>query len=827
MNESRKEQIEGLEQELLDFEAAFSSGKTVDVVEVVLKSKKLASLVEEQAFQEGLEEGITEGLKAGLVLQSVKKRQQLKENPSNKIDPLKYKQDAISLLTNKEARKEGLEQVKENLLQGVTGKMVPPKETKEHGDKIHHSKSTEPMKSTENRVDKESLGTENHDFQWEESVFIQKDTTEKESVKEKKPNRDWSEVNLGKYIMGILAAILALTGTALLGALSWQYLSDPVKALLLGSVGGIMVALPTFYIHKQGEEVKNGFLTSVMGAGLSILYMNVLFLGIWWKLIGDTPMLLGLIALIFLTAYLAHHIHSNTLLVVSYLGNIGTFLILYVKILTLSQLYIAIPSLLITGGLLMVYTLKSEWTGSLTKGMSLILGGIAMVLSTENVLNNFYFANYSTGNIPRFTEFQSPYFMIYGICFLFALGIGLLFGAAGSRLEEYDLYQQEEGKKNKGAVIHGGLLFSAYMMFAQLFSDIPEWYLLLIASTFVLNQVKVVPALVSMFFVFDGVDSLVWDRVDTLFQFTERDSRNLVCYVVMMCIVFGLYFFGEKENTKGRLLVKVGYAWGASTVFLSCRFKEMDTIAHVLAIPLLLCCGLYFYRGLQKSEENDGGWDSFWDLLYYIPFILLLGNQLDRTMPDSYSVVPSLLLIFVALLKIGEKLLPPMESLQWNLLYKITLEGVQILGFMAIADQMGGRDKPYLIALWILAALLLVLVESFYQLIKGEFVISLLKYKYMISIPMVFHTLTQFTSFGEIAVTSSVILICSGSLSIYFGFRHTEQNLRQLGLAMSILSVLKMVIFDVSSSDSITRVLAMIFGAVLCFGISHVYNKLE
>ena len=51
--------------------------------------------------------------------------------------------------------------------------------------------------------------------------------------------------------------------------------------------------------------------------------------------------------------------------------------------------------------------------------------------------------------------------------------------------------------------------------------------------------------------------------------------------------------------------------------------------------------------------------------------------------------------------------------------------------------------------------------------------------------------------------------------------------LRTYGLILVIFSVLKMVTFDIASTDSIIRVAAFIGGGLLCFGISWAYNRAE
>ncbi|MBC7959974.1 MAG: hypothetical protein H7X94_08915, partial [Vallitaleaceae bacterium] len=52
-------------------------------------------------------------------------------------------------------------------------------------------------------------------------------------------------------------------------------------------------------------------------------------------------------------------------------------------------------------------------------------------------------------------------------------------------------------------------------------------------------------------------------------------------------------------------------------------------------------------------------------------------------------------------------------------------------------------------------------------------------------------------------------------------------SLRLYGLILTIIMVVKFILVDLSQENSITRVLALMFGGLICFGISVMYNKLN
>ena len=65
-------------------------------------------------------------------------------------------------------------------------------------------------------------------------------------------------------------------------------------------------------------------------------------------------------------------------------------------------------------------------------------------------------------------------------------------------------------------------------------------------------------------------------------------------------------------------------------------------------------------------------------------------------------------------------------------------------------------------------------------------------------------------------------LIC-----IVVGFAIKSKGLRIYGLIVIMLCVIKLVTFDISGADSISRVVAFIVGGIVCFVISGIYNMFE
>ena len=90
-----------------------------------------------------------------------------------------------------------------------------------------------------------------------------------------------------------------------------------------------------------------------------------------------------------------------------------------------------------------------------------------------------------------------------------------------------------------------------------------------------------------------------------------------------------------------------------------------------------------------------------------------------------------------------------------------------------------------------------------------------------------FGTLELFTGITEQQFLVSLVFMIIASICIAFGFWKNLKALRIYGLTLVLSSVTKIMILDVWNQDSIIRVIALIVGALICFGISAIYTRIE
>lgn len=77
------------------------------------------------------------------------------------------------------------------------------------------------------------------------------------------------------------------------------------------------------------------------------------------------------------------------------------------------------------------------------------------------------------------------------------------------------------------------------------------------------------------------------------------------------------------------------------------------------------------------------------------------------------------------------------------------------------------------------------------------------------------------------SVSYSVVGLVLAIASIYIGFKYGIKIIRQYGLGLAMLMVVKFIFVDLQGENSITRVVAFTIGGILCFIISIIYNRLS
>lgn len=79
----------------------------------------------------------------------------------------------------------------------------------------------------------------------------------------------------------------------------------------------------------------------------------------------------------------------------------------------------------------------------------------------------------------------------------------------------------------------------------------------------------------------------------------------------------------------------------------------------------------------------------------------------------------------------------------------------------------------------------------------------------------------------ELSMLLSVLMLLFAAESIAFGFYKNYKSFRIYGLILSMVSVFKLILFDVSNKSARCNAVGFLVCGLICFGISYLYNKIE
>lgn len=850
-------EIEALEERLLELESLFSQkedlGQAKHIKEFIEIAGSLTRLKEEEAkkqgFELGLEEGLLEGVKAGLLVQQLKEQRLTKEKPKETTAFTPPEETQIP----EKPQESPTPPVESNLPQiDPNQKVSLVKETVDSNPEqtpfIHHDiPEPSPQTHSPNTADRnpvpafqplearnprntappstgfspQGLGSDTNPelIPWRYSFLPPKKPLDRaisamDFVEENTsifPNL--SEANLGKYVMGILAALLTLLGVVLLGALVWQSIPNTVKALLQFALATPMIVIPYRKISQEPDKMKNGFYTSLVGAGLSICYITSVFMGTSWKIIGSTLLLLFLLALIYLTVFLAHRILSNTLLVVSFMGTLFTLLLLGMDSLATQDLYISLFAMLTTTCFLMVYTLKSQWTTMITKFLATFLGYFAMHFSLA-LLDEYTYQIGSLFGRYHYYDTASQLFPLFLFVSLYTLFLGALLGWFVGDLSSYSEKSLSPDKAITGhQVLQGILLFAIFFFSVFTLFQVPLLMLLFILSTFLWNQERAVECFVSVPFIVVFTAAALASL--------SLNQWELLWYWSLLALASFTYFLGRRRDSVFYHLSCTLY----TSVALVVALVVLEEVLLPL-VPLLVIYTLFFYQ--SYLDKLDGLHESFnfLKLISFLPVSLLLAKIFWFLQPskslDFTVFFPIILFLIVNIILFAEDYWG--RDSEWSFFSRF-LFSIQSLAFVNVFYVMLEYDRyPHILFLAMLV-LLFGVVHTVLKLFIEQENYTNEKANYLVFLLFLLNGMAHITILGEFPVTSSTLMIFVGAFSIFF--YRSDDVLRRIGLIMSVLGVLKLVILDVASTDSIIRIFALIFGALLCFGISCFYNKMD
>ena len=626
--------------------------------------------------------------------------------------------------------------------------------------------------------------------------------------KEPKPQKNMENV-FGKNVIGVVASILMFIGVFAFGTLVLTSMPDIAKVIgmFLLSAGVLVFGM---FLNKKNPTV---FSTIVAGCGTGLFFISIFLTHLYYHMIGD----IATFTLIFLWAVGVSALSKKC------------------KMPSLS--YVALVGCIVSSILGQVYVVEQHMFVEIT--IYHFLTFLLLIIANKENHILFKIASYTSitlntalGVIINAYSIDNNQESWLVLCFLlctYNLAIGIL------------AYRDEHGD----ASVNDVLGFIAY------------------AVNVIINALVPLSALVTMSDM-EAVNTLV--PIDWAAVHMKESILFTFGTLLVLAVTYAAQYFCIKDTKKRTKLFLISEIIMALIILLEpISLANSGDLGFLLVFPVANL--ILAHKSKEKYTKDVLYWSGFgmllvdmltshaclydftgWCIVYSVALLILscaymferygfimkfpflqtaiINGHLLFTLLNACNDNWPVALIIVVLLNMGWSALvqwsthPPKVS---RILTEITESFLAFVVFWLVLD-----DKEiYPVGCYLLSVLLipfmLTRLKSIMQT-KDPFMSVWYGIKFTF---YTFGTLEMFTGFTDQQFIVSVVLMILASACIAFGFWKDMKALRIYGLALVMSSVAKMVILDVWNQESMIRVLSLIAGALICFGISAVYTKIE
>lgn len=647
-------------------------------------------------------------------------------------------------------------------------------------------------RTTESKSSKETTDSALH--QESRSSFStdhQKVSTESEQIS--------SSANLerifGKYFMGIAASILIFIGLILFGILVYQNFTDTLKMLFIYGISAALLLAGILFLRKK----RNTFFLSLTGCGLGSFYTSLILTYTYFHVIND----ITLYGLLFIWAlaviFIARQYHAVVITVIGQIGILIASLFGLSVIHSNTDFFLLSIFILFSTSLFVLLQRKDE-----RKAIHyfLLLTDSFLVLAV---------------GLYRFFEEESSMLILGNT----AAVLFLLYGFA---LFLYFIVKHLKDETDS-------VLVFSFLTLLLILATVELVFSLQTAGLFHAESKAIM--LVLWFF--------VWWITGSFLKL--KDQAKIVAFILLYLVMMVLYqvyipsiyclfsfslfflpFLLIGYWKKDRLYKTGGFAiLGLQLIYFLDLPKHFIPILVITGITLLLTA-LFISLDIEQYKMKMKVFHYFY-VISYIIFTCIKLYYSSYTEGLHNMILPILAFFTTSILTIvmlrfgwcqnfntGEAE-PGMKSLLTKMLQLYLLYGIKL----CYSDHI-----HFLIHVLLILWLTVLCLYGFKDFLKAKGIQTgsvILAVKYTAYILFILHSFTF-----HIQTLTSIICLLIAIVCILTGFRLEAKYLRIYGLTLTMLAVAKLLLFDISYTDSIGRIVSFFTCGILCFLINFIYS---
>ena len=627
-----------------------------------------------------------------------------------------------------------------------------------------------------------------------------------------KTERKPREALVGKYIIGALAPLLLFIGAVSLIGLIWNNLTPEIKLLLISSSGIILTVLGFWLMRKKNNPIT----AIILGTGAGLLFISILSANMSFNLISNnvTIILASIWAIFFILSSKYTNLFFTT--IIAYIGSYISLILGLYLIKGDVDLFVMTMFTTIISFVMIINTIRNK------KETEIIINTILISLSYSTILFRCYIDGFS-GKETLLVNFITPtiviiiLYILMNVFFrlldkkttLFQLIFGLFMTITTAFYIAYVNLNYIDIKALNTLLIFFAInliqMILNYILLEKSIKHITIYYSIILIINSILINIKLLNNPTGIFIV--ALLLLVCEKI-----FKQKNHFRLIGIIILLdslllttnysnepiFIIFGIL----QITLIFYLLFKYKYLNG---------FKNMDLL-KIIGIIVLTLNSFSIIRNIEYIiNDNPYMSENIGFLISVISFTVLIKLGYFNKWIEGFN-----------LFNIQNKI--NIDSKLKTFFY-IFSTALYVLGL----QQMYDSNIWYQQLISLIGVLIIVLIQS-YSLILNKNIKNEILTGVWIGIKYLILSWTIISSFFYLDINSvmySIIGLVVAIACISFGFKFKVKSLRFYGLVLTIIMVIKFIIVDLSQENSIIRVFALIFGGLICFGISLIYNKLN
>lgn len=628
-------------------------------------------------------------------------------------------------------------------------------------------------------------------------------------------NKKDKEALIGKYIIGVLAAVLIFVGAISFIGLVWNRMTPGIKISLLAVSGIVLSAFGFWFLRTR----RNPITSIILGTGAGLLFITILSANLAFHMIGNnlSIILAGFWAVLFMIST-----RYTKLFFTSVIAYIGSYITLILGLLLIKGDRDLLLLILFTT----VITAVMFYTTFKGKNFEIIISIMMSFGSYSTILVRCY-ADGIFGNSPLL----KGYLLQIAIVIILYILLNFLYKVR-INTDLVLIYFVV-------SIVTTILTVFVMMYLNVIYLDISIRYIYLLFFAvnlvqFILNYIlhKWIEKWLTIYY------SIILTITALLINIELIGEPTGIVLIGLLLLACGKIFKREEQTLLIGAIVVVDS-------FFLLRFPTNNPICAVLGLIQLALMGYLLWSCVSLKRYVQ----LHLLKLFAVPVVIfscfgipsnivrLFVSSSRNTYLDNITGYLLLIIAVIALIKIDYfkswkneqfKLFGVNESLENDttldiVLYTLTT-GLYLYGLWGVTSS----DKVMIQLIFTLAVVAVALLQTriFLQgklrnnTVTGIWIVL----KYLI---LTWTILGSFLDLGFISVVYSITGLVVAIVSITVGFKLKVKSIRLYGLILTIIMVAKFILVDLIQENSITKVLALILGGGLCFFISYIYNKLS